>query len=160
MIFAGAALRCLPVPDGPVQRTLMVLSMLLNGTGGSWLNFGTLWNALRARAAERPDFTTAAAILSRLLGAADYQPPYEFYASVLGADGGERSLLAHLGTEAHEPVEEFLTLALQFERQHAPSMEGFLHWIEVGETEVKRDLEHGHGEVLGGLPLERGEGHR
>ena len=108
---------------------------------------GTLWNALRARAAERPDFTTAAAILSRLLGAADYQPPYEFYASVLGADGGERSLLAHLGTEAREPVEEFLTLALQFERQHAPSMEGFLHWIEVGETEVKRDLEHGHGEV-------------
>jgi len=108
---------------------------------------GTLWDALCARAAERPDFTNAAAILSRLLGVADYQPPYEFYASVLSAEGGERNLLAHLGTEAREPVEEFLNLALQFERQHAPSMEGFLHWIEVGETEVKRDLEHGHGEV-------------
>ena len=33
-IFLGAALRCLPVPDGPAQRTLMVFSMLLNGTGG------------------------------------------------------------------------------------------------------------------------------
>ena len=39
------------------------------------------------------------------------------------------------------PIAEFLDLALAYERRHPPSLEGFLHWLETGETVVKRDLE-------------------
>ena len=28
-----------------------------------------------------------------------------------------------------------------------PSLEGFLHWIEVGKQQVKRDMEHGQDAV-------------
>ena len=30
---------------------------------------------------------------------------------------------------------------------HTPSLEGFLHWVERGEAEIKRDMERGRDEV-------------
>ena len=67
-------------------------------------------------------------------------PPYELYAEILGAEGGRRALLERLGTEAEDPVEEFLGLALAYEREHVPSLQGFLRWLVAGDTEVKRDF--------------------
>jgi len=106
-----------------------------------------LWRVLQKRRDEKPQFAAAWETLSRLLAAADRTPPYEFYASLLGPGGGRRDLIAHLGSEAGEPIDEFLGLALDFERDHQPSLEGFLHWLESGETEVKREMESGRDEV-------------
>jgi len=75
-----------------------------------------------------------------LLARADFVPPYELYAEILGAEGGRRALLERLGIEAEDPVEEFLGLALAYEREHAPSLQGFLRWLVAGDTEVKRDF--------------------
>ena len=108
---------------------------------------GTLWGALRDRRDERPEFAQAEQKLSSLLAAADSTPPYEFYAHLLEAGGGRRDLLAHLGPEAGEPVDVFLGLALDFERDHVGSLEGFLYWLERGETDVKREMERGLNEV-------------
>ena len=38
-------------------------------------------------------------------------------------------------------------MALAYERDHAPSLQGFLYWLRRGETEVKRDLDQGRNEV-------------
>jgi ATP-dependent helicase/nuclease subunit A len=78
--------------------------------------------------------------LSALLARADFVPPYELYAEILGAEGGRRALLERLGPEAEDPVEEFLALTLAYEREHAPSLQGFLRWLVAGDTEVKRDF--------------------
>ncbi len=78
--------------------------------------------------------------LSELLARADFVPPYELYAEILGAQGGRRMLLERLGLEAADPVEEFLALALSYEREHVPSLQGFLRWLVAGDTEVKRDF--------------------
>ena len=107
----------------------------------------SLWATLRARRDERPDFAAASDYLSGILGRVDYQSPYDFYATILGALGGRRRLVARLGFEANDPIDEFLGLALAFERSHAPALESFLHWIEAGRAEVKRDLEQGRDEV-------------
>jgi ATP-dependent helicase/nuclease subunit A len=74
------------------------------------------------------------------LARADFVPPYELYADILGAQGGRRMLLERLGLEAEDPVEEFLALALSYEREHVPSLQGFLRWLAAGDTEVKRDF--------------------
>jgi ATP-dependent helicase/nuclease subunit A len=74
------------------------------------------------------------------LARADFVPPYELYAEILGAQGGRRMLLERLGIEAEDPVEEFLALALSYEREHVPSLQGFLRWLVAGDTEVKRDF--------------------
>ncbi len=100
----------------------------------------SLWNRLRARANENPKLQRAADRLSRWLGRADFVPPYALYAEILGAEDGRRALLHRLGPEALDPVEEFLGLAIAYEREHAPSLQGFLHWLATGETEVKRDF--------------------
>src|SRR5207253_5351265 len=54
--------------------------------------------------------------------------------------GGRHMLLERLGLEAADPVEEFLALALSYEREHVPSLQGFLRWLVAGDTEVKRDF--------------------
>jgi ATP-dependent helicase/nuclease subunit A len=99
-----------------------------------------LWQRLRAAAGRSPQLRRAAERLSDLLARADFVPPYELYAEILGAQGGRRMLLERLGIEAEDPVEEFLALALAYEREHVPSLQGFLRWLVAGDTEVKRDF--------------------
>ncbi|HLJ72738.1 MAG TPA: UvrD-helicase domain-containing protein, partial [Roseiarcus sp.] len=41
--------------------------------------------------------------------------PYDFYARLLGEEGGKRAMLGRLGPEAGDAIEEFLSLALAFE---------------------------------------------
>jgi ATP-dependent helicase/nuclease subunit A len=108
---------------------------------------GSLWATLRARAGEDPRWSAAAADLARWLALAERVPPFEFFARVLGADGGRARVLARLGAEANDPLDEFLALALAFEREHVPSLQGFLHWFDRGGAEVKRDMEQGRDEV-------------
>jgi ATP-dependent helicase/nuclease subunit A len=108
---------------------------------------GTLWSALTQTAADNPKYAHAHERLSALRSRADFMPPFEFYARLLGPEGGRRDLLARLGNEADDPIDEFLGLALDYEREHVPSLQGFLSWIEAGRTQIKRDLEMGHGKV-------------
>ncbi|MBL6959030.1 MAG: double-strand break repair helicase AddA [Rhodospirillales bacterium] len=108
---------------------------------------GSLWSALKARRGGTDAFEAAAAWLGGLLAETDFTPPFEFFSGVLGPGGGRHKLLARLGPDAADPIDEFLNLALAYEHEHAPSLQGFLHWLEAGETQIKRDLEHGRGEV-------------
>lgn len=102
---------------------------------------GTLWAELRKRRGECAEFLAASDELGELLARADYLPPYEIFAEVLGARGGRRKMLARLGPEARDPLDEFLAAALAYERANIPSLQGFLHWLAIGEAEVKRDLD-------------------
>ncbi len=104
---------------------------------------GTLWAALAARAGEDGACAAAHAELSALLARADFTPPFELYAHLLGPAGGRRRILARLGRDARDPLDEFLTLALAYGKTHPPSLQGFLQWLGAGGTEIKRDLEHG-----------------
>jgi len=108
---------------------------------------GSLWRALGERRAGNARFEAAWDRLTALLAKADFAPPFEFFAEALGRDGERRRILGRLGPDAGDPMDEFLSLALDYERQHVPSLQGFLHWLAAGETQVKRDLEHGRGEV-------------
>jgi ATP-dependent helicase/nuclease subunit A len=50
-------------------------------------------------------------------------------------------MLRRLGPEAADPIDELVSLALVFQRTHAPSLQRFLHWIETSAVEVKRELD-------------------
>lgn len=106
----------------------------------------TLWSSLRDRVGD-PRFAPALAFLERVWGQADELPPYEFYSSILGELGGWSRMLARLGLDAADPIEEFLNAALDFERARTPSLEAFLHSIEQTQTEIKRDQDRGEGAV-------------
>lgn len=112
----------------------------------AWNRHGSLWSALRARAATDEACRQALDFLSQLMAAADYRPPFELYAELLSR-GGRAQLLRRLGPDAADPIEEFLNLARSYESEATPSLEGFLHWLESGPREIKRDMEAGAGEV-------------
>ena len=107
---------------------------------------GNLWQALRERAKENEAFVSAHAYLATLLARADAMPPYEFYATLL-SDGGRQAFLGRLGPEAEDPIDEFLGAALEFERNHTPSLERFGHWVTATSQTIKRDMEATGGEV-------------
>ena len=105
---------------------------------------GGLWQALVTRQA---DFAASHAFLSHMLERADYAPPFEFYSYALTALDGREKLLARLGPESADAIEEFLGLTLTHERGHTASLESFLHWVEGGAVEIKRDMERSRNEV-------------
>src|SRR5207244_4369382 len=108
---------------------------LANGRGGE-----SLWDRLRTRAGDSAKLREMAERLTALLARTDFIPPYELYAGILSAEGGRRALLERLGPEAEDPVEEFLGLALAYEREHVPSLQGFLRWPVAGGTEATSDF--------------------
>lgn len=107
----------------------------------------TVWQALLNRAGEQPHWKAALDELRALLNRADLVPPFTFYAELLGAGGGRRRLIARLGPQANEPVDEFLAATLAYEREEAPSLQGFISWFPRHAGEVKRDLDQGRDEV-------------
>ena len=73
--------------------------------------------------------------------------PFAFYADLLGAQKGRQRLLARLGHEAADALDEFLNLALDYERIETPSLQGFVAWLRSAQAEVKRDMEMARDEV-------------
>ncbi len=113
----------------------------------AWARKRHLWATLRARAAERPKWAAAAGELSEILARADFVAPYELFADLLNARDGRRRMLARLGPDAADPLDEFLAACLSFERGGPASLQGFLAWFESGGTDIKRDMEQGRDEV-------------
>ena len=62
-------------------------------------------------------------------------------------EGGRRRFLARLGHEADDALDEFLNLALDYERRETPSLQGFIAWLRAAQTDVKRDMEITRDEV-------------
>jgi ATP-dependent helicase/nuclease subunit A len=108
---------------------------------------GSLWTALLAAAKSDSRFAPAAEQLKRWRSRADVVPPYEFLVEVLVHDGMRAKLLGRLGPEASDPLDELLSLALAYDEQAPPSLQGFMDWLRASEREIKRDMEHGRGEV-------------
>ncbi len=113
--------------------------------GLAWNRSGSLHSALRAK--NDPQFAEAAARFDRMAQAARRETPFAFYAQVLGADQGRKKMLARLGPEAADPLDEFLNLALDYESREAPSLQGFVAWLRAARAEVKRDMEITRDEV-------------
>ena len=86
-----------------------------------------------------PRWADAWTFLDKLWSMADHTQPFEFYSTILGPMGGWQTMMARLGFDAADPIEEFMNASLEFGHTNTPSMEGFLHSIEQSETEIKRD---------------------
>ncbi|MHA1524612.1 MAG: double-strand break repair helicase AddA [Alphaproteobacteria bacterium] len=107
----------------------------------------SLWEALRAGAAQNDTLKAAEQRLSKWLDMADFLPPFEFFADILASGDNRARIFARLGIEAADPIEEFLIACLTFAQSQLPTLEGFLAWMARDDIEIKRDMEHGKNEV-------------
>ena len=103
--------------------------------------------ALKQRPAKIKSSRDAAARLDELAQDARRETPFAFYAKLLGAGGARKNFLGRLGVEANDALDEFLNLALDYERRDTPSLQGFVAWLRDAQTEVKRDMEIARDEV-------------
>ncbi|MDB5394162.1 MAG: helicase, UvrD [Rhodospirillales bacterium] len=116
---------------------------------------GTLWTALLTAAeTDAVSFEPTRAWLAKLLAGVDLARPFELYAGVLAVPcpgdtlgSGRRALWRRLGPDALDPLDEFLSAALDYERRHAPTLEGFIGWLEASDAEIKRELA-GRGDAV------------
>ena len=113
----------------------------------AWQRRGSLRDALRLHAASDEKFRTALERLETCAHRAVSETPFAFYAWLLGGDGGRKRIQRRLGHEANDALDEFLELALGYERKAPASLQGFMAWLRTADLEVKRDMEISRNEV-------------
>jgi ATP-dependent helicase/nuclease subunit A len=109
----------------------------------AWKRTGSLRDALRRTAAH----AQVSATLDRWAQAARREPPFAFYARILGPERGRARILQRLGPEATDALDEFLNLALDYETRETPSLQGFVASLRATTLQVKRDMEIARDEV-------------
>jgi len=113
---------------------------------------GGLWRELRERASEQPAWGRAAAFLEAVRDAAREFDPFGFFSFVLNrvddtGRSGRGRILARLGQEATEALDETLNQVLAAEERGGTDLETCLSLLEASEVEVKRELEGPRAEV-------------
>jgi ATP-dependent helicase/nuclease subunit A len=113
----------------------------------AWDRPGSLRAALRGKTGDDAAFAATSHAFDELSAAARRLTPFAFFAHVLGARRGRANFLARLGPEANDALDEFLNLALTYESQQTPSLQGFVAWLRAAQSEVRRDMELARDEV-------------
>lgn len=97
-----------------------------------------LWHHLRK--SDEPKVAATVAQMRELLARADFDTPEALLQWMLvGPWRGRAKLLARLGREAGDPIDELVNAAFAYEALHTPSLAGFIQWFDAGEGELKRD---------------------
>ena len=147
-----AALRFGAQPLDDLNLANLLVSPLIGWSQEDLLRFAwraprmPLWEHLRA--GEGPETHAAMEKLRALLARADYEPPAALLHWILvGPWQGRRALVARLGREANDPIDELLNAAMAYAGGNAPSLAGFLQWFDAGEGDIKREAGKNEGLV-------------
>ena len=71
--------------------------------------------------------------------------PYSFFNYVLNKNNTREKIISALGKQAIDPIEEFLTMCLAYERTQPGTLYHFLKWFITGDSEIKRDTDVSQG---------------
>ena len=71
--------------------------------------------------------------------------PHTFFSNILNSNDTRRDMIAALGSQIIDPLEEFITICLAYERTQPGTMRHFLKWFITGGSEIKRDLDESSG---------------
>ncbi len=147
-----AALRFAAQPLDDLSLACLLVSPLIGWSQEQLLEHGyrpektRLWDHLRRSSA--PEAMRVADALRQLLARADFEPPQALLHWLLvGPWQGRRKLVARLGREANDPIDELLNAALAHSVAHTASLAGFIQWFDAGEGELKREADAGEGLV-------------
>ena len=135
-----AALRFAAQPLDDLNLASLLVSPLVGWSQDGLLEHGyrakgvKLWSHLRQTGHPVVDQ------LNGLLALADFQPPQALLHWLLvGPWQGRSKLIARLGREANDPIDELLNAASAYAASSTPSLVGFLAWFDAGEGELKRE---------------------
>ncbi|MGB9142937.1 MAG: double-strand break repair helicase AddA, partial [Aestuariivirga sp.] len=125
-------------PLMPAPLTEEELFVLAHGRGTM-----SLW--ARLSASGNGSCSKAHAILEDWRKASEGARPFEFLSAVLIKT--RKAFLARLGSEAGDALDALLETALTYEENHSSSLAGFATWFAAEDTDIKRNMDRGTGEV-------------
>jgi ATP-dependent helicase/nuclease subunit A len=71
--------------------------------------------------------------------------PYSFFTYILNKNNNRKRFIESLGRQVIDPLEEFLTMCLAYERTKSGTLYHFLKWFITGDSEIKRDMDASSG---------------
>ena len=147
-----AALRFAAQPLDDLTLASLLVSPLIGWTQDELLHHGyrprgvRLWEHLRD--SDDPLVASAVASLLEILRRADFDSPQQLlHWLLIGPLDGRRRLVARLGREANDPIDELLNAANAYASAHVASLQGFIRWFDAGDGELKRDAGEGGDQV-------------
>ena len=90
----------------------------------------------------RPDIYS---YLDNIISWAAQFGPYTFFSKVLNTNDVRSNMISALGDQVVDPLEEFLTICLSYERTQPGTLRHFLKWFITGGAQVKRDMDAANG---------------
>ncbi|MXO50775.1 double-strand break repair helicase AddA [Erythrobacter gaetbuli] len=139
-----AAIRFAAQPLDDLTLASLLVSPLVGWSQEELLEHGfrpkgvRLWEHLRE--GKHPRVVQTVADLREILRRADYDSPQQLLHWILvGPMDGRRALVARLGREANDPIDELLNAANAYAASHVASLQGFIRWFDAGEGEIKRE---------------------
>ena len=147
-----AALRFAAQPLDDLTLASLLVSPLLGWSQEDLLAHGhrprgkRLWEHLRE--SDTPFVAETVASLREILRRADYDSPQQLlHWMLIGPMDGRRALVARLGREANDPIDELLNAAHAYASAHTASLQGFIRWFDAGDGELKREAGEGGDQV-------------
>ena len=147
-----AALRFAAQPLDDLNLAALLVSPLVGWSQDQLLQHGYrekrahLWSHLRR--SSHPEVGAVRDLLDGLLARADYELPQALLHWLLvGPWQGRARLVARLGREANDPIDELLNAAHAYASGAVASLVGFLAWFDAGEGELKREAGKSDGLV-------------
>ncbi|MCB2089425.1 MAG: UvrD-helicase domain-containing protein, partial [Sphingomonadaceae bacterium] len=147
-----AALRFAAQPLDDLSLASLLVSPLGGWSQDALLEHGyrekgvSLWRHLRD--SREPMVVETVARLRDLLNLADFETPQALLHWILvGPWRGRQKLVARLGSEANDPIDELLNAAHAYASAHTASLQGFIRWFDAGDGELKRENDGAGGLV-------------
>lgn len=83
--------------------------------------------------------------LSIVLDWSKSMAPYSFFDAFLNHDNMRKKMIAALGAQVIDPIEEFMTICLAYERTMPGTLKEFLKYFITGNSQIKRDMDASSG---------------
>jgi ATP-dependent helicase/nuclease subunit A len=134
-----ALLRVLALPEDDLSLAAVLRSPLFGWSEDRLYRLAqgrgpvSLWQRLR----ENADADTLP-VFQDLMGQVDFLRPFDLLQRVLLRHDGRRRLVSRLGPEAEDPIDALVSMALVYERDEVPTLDGFLCWVDGDDAEIKR----------------------
>lgn len=107
----------------------------------------SLWQSLKSAASKEARYGDAVEQLAKWRNEAGLRPAVEFYSAILGRDGVRAAMIARLGHEAGEILDEFVNFVLSCEQAGITGLGSFLETLETAGPEIKREVAQARDEV-------------
>ena len=115
-------------------------------------------NENKSRKSQIPDFTPTTVFevlqsahqgiyndLNTVLTWSKTMAPYSFFDAFLNHNGMRAQMISALDTQVIDPIEEFMTICLAYERTMPGTLKDFLRYFITGNSQIKRDMDASSG---------------